>query len=83
MSQNLSSAAVVIGALRVRCFYWPIQCSIYLLFLFRICRVSCLVVTCWKKADLLALLCVMFLLRLCYFPMWCLESGVVLDCVDS
>ena len=39
-----------------------------------------LVVTCWERASLLALLYVMFS---CHFPMWCLGLGVVLDCIDS
>ena len=41
-----------------------------------------LVVTCWERADLLALVydvnCVF-----CYFPMWYPGSGVVLDCIVS
>ena len=41
-----------------------------------------LVVTCWEKANLLALLyvivsCVFF------FPIWCPRAGVVFDCIDS
>ena len=44
-----------------RCFF----CGSYLLFMFCVCHaflsVGCgLVVTCWKRANLLALLCVMF-----------------------
>ena len=55
-------------------------CGSYLLLVSRVCcvflSVHCsLVVTFWERADLLALLCV-FLLLLCYFPMWCPESGV-------
>ena len=42
----------------------------------------CLVVTCWERAVLLALVgdvhCIF-----CYFPMWYPESGVVLDCIVS
>ena len=54
-----------------------------LLFIFRVClvflSVHCnLVVTCWERTDLLALLFVMF-----YRVMWCPGSGVVLDCIDS
>ena len=41
-----------------------------------------LAVTCWEKADFLALLCVMFFV-LCHFPIRCPGSGVVLDCIDS
>ena len=40
---------------------------------------SCLVVTCLESDDLLSLLCVMFFLCFCYFPMWCPGSGVILD----
>ena len=39
-----------------------------------------LVVTCWERADLLVLLCVVFT---CHFPIWFSESGVVLDCKDA
>ena len=45
-----------------RCFFR----GSFLLFMFRVCHAFCLfffcglVVTCWEKADLLALLCVMF-----------------------
>ena len=39
-----------------------------------------LVVTCWERADLLALLCVMFSC-VCHFLIWCPGSGVVLDCI--
>ena len=42
----------------------------------------CLVVTCWEKADLLALVCDV-LFYFCHFPMWHPGSGVVLDCIDS
>ena len=42
----------------------------------------CLVVTCWERADLLALVCDV---KLCFFHflMWYRGSGVVLDCIDS
>ena len=42
----------------------------------------CLVVTCWERADLLALVCVVYLC-FCHFPTWYPGSGVVLDCIDS
>ena len=42
----------------------------------------CLVVTCWERADLLALVCDVKLC-FCHFPMWYPGSGVVLDCIDS
>ena len=41
----------------------------------------CLVVTCWERTDLLALVSDVSLC-FCYFPMWYSGSGVVLDCVD-
>ena len=41
----------------------------------------CLVVTCWERADLLALVCDVY----CGFVafMWYPGSGVVLDCMNS
>ena len=42
----------------------------------------CLVVTCWERADLLALVGDVYF-NFCYFPMWYLGSGVVLDCIVS
>ena len=67
-----------------RCFF----CRSFLLFMFRVCHgflsVHCsLVVTCWVRDSILALLCVMFYCVYCHFPMWCPGSGVVLDCIDS
>ena len=57
--------------------------DLFLLFMFRVCHavlsVHCsLVVTCWERANLLALLYVMFLVFLS-LSMWCPGSGVVLD----
>ena len=44
--------------------------------------VSCnLVVTCRESADLLALLCVIFLV-FCHFHISCPVSSVVLDCIE-
>ena len=43
---------------------------------------SCLVVTCWERTGLLALVCDVKL-RFCHFHMWYSRSGVVLDCIDS
>ena len=40
------------------------------------------VVTCWERADLLDIICGVKLCG-CYFPIWYLGSGVVLDCIDS
>ena len=42
----------------------------------------CRVVTCWERADLLALVSDVFL-YFCYFPMWYPGSGVVLDYILS
>ena len=42
----------------------------------------CLVVTCWERADILALVCDVKL-YFCHFPMWYPGSGEVLDCIDS
>ena len=39
----------------------------------------CLVVTCWERADLLALVCGVY----CEFVTWYPGSGVVLDCIDT
>ena len=64
---------------------------ILFLFLFHVClchtvwSFPCsLVVTCWERADLLALWYMMFSFVLSlHFPIWCPGSGVVLDCIDS
>ena len=42
----------------------------------------CLVVTCWERANLLALFCGGELC-FCQFPMWYPWSDVALDCIDS
>ena len=42
----------------------------------------CLVVTCWERTDLSALVCDV-LMCFCHFPMWYSGSGVVLDRIDS
>ena len=43
----------------------------------------CLVNTFRERADLLALLYVTFLFCICYFPMWCPGSGVVLVSISD
>ena len=58
-----------------------------MLFLYCVCHAfvsahCCLVVTCWERADLLALVCGVKLCG-CYFPIWYVWSGMVLDCIDS
>ena len=62
----------------------------YMLFMFYVCfyctvfSVSCIrVVICLERADLLAQLCVIFSCVFFNFPIWCIGSGVILDCVDS
>ena len=42
---------------------------------------GCLVVTCWERADLLALVCDVIMFY--HFPMWYTRSGVVHDCIVS
>ena len=42
----------------------------------------CLVITCWKRADLLALVGDVYCI-FCHFPMWYPGSGVELDCAVS
>ena len=41
-----------------------------------------LVVTCWERADLMALVCDVYCI-FCYFSMWYPGSGVVLDGIVS
>ena len=62
-------------------------CGSFLLFLFRVSHtflsVHCsLMVTCWERADLLALLCEMFFCVFVTFPYDVLGT-VVLDCIDT
>ena len=42
----------------------------------------CFVVTCWERADLLALVCGVLTVSLS-LSHWYPGSGVVLDCIDS
>ena len=52
-------------------------------FLFVFLSVRCsLVVTCWERADLLAILCVMLYCGFVTFPCGCPGSGVVLDFIN-
>ena len=41
----------------------------------------CFVVTCWERADLLALVCGVYCELVTFH--WYPGSGVVLDCIDS
>ena len=44
----------------------------------------CFVVTCWERADLLALVCGVYCLTVSLsLSNWYPGSGVVLDCIDS
>ena len=43
---------------------------------------SCLVVTCWERADLLTLVGDVYCI-FCYLLVWNAGSGVVLDCIVS
>ena len=53
----------------------------YLCFLLVFVTLSCLVVTCWERADLLALLCVMFS---CFVNFsYGILAQLILDCIDS
>ena len=52
----------------------------YLFFVF--VMLPCLFIACLERADLLALLSHVFF-WFCHLSMWCPESGVVLDCIDS
>ena len=53
-------------------FVMPLCASVYL----------CLVVTCWERADLLALVCGVLTMSLS-LSHWYPGLGVVLDCIDS
>ena len=58
-----------------------------MLYLYCVCHAfasshRCLVVACWEKAGLLALVCGVNLYG-CYFHIWYPGSGVVLDYIDS
>ena len=73
----------------VKMVYWPLHGGAsfvdpfcYLCFVFVMCVHCSLVVTCWERANFLALLYVRFLCFF-HFPIWCLGSVVVLDCIDS
>ena len=62
--------------------------DVFFLFMFRVYHaflsVHCsLVFSCWERAGLLALLCVMFYSVFVAFQLWCPGSGVVLDCINS
>ena len=66
---------------------WYFFCGSFVLFMSCVCHAfmsvhCCLVVTCLERADLLALVCDVWLC-FCYFPIWYPETGLVLDCIDS
>ena len=60
-------------------FFCGFLCFFCLVFVLPLCAsvYLCLVVTCWERADLLALVCVVSLSH------WYSGSGVVLDGIDS
>ena len=69
---------------------WCFFCGSFLLFMFHVCLyytvlcVPCsLVITCWERVGLLAILCVMFSSYFVTFPYGVSGIGVVLDCIDS
>ena len=53
-------------------FAMPLYVSVYM----------CLVVTCWEMADLLALVCSMYLTVSLLLSHWYPGSGVVFDSID-
>ena len=57
-----------------------ILCLVFLMLSRLFIAALCHVVTCWERADLLALV---GLLYFCYFPMSYPGSGVALDCIVS
>ena len=75
----------ILLTIRRRCFF----CGSLLLFVFCVFLSYCLVcplqpfgphaglgLTSW-------LICMLFFLVFCHFPLWCLVSGVVYECIDS
>ena len=62
------------------CFFF---CLVFVMPLFAPVYV-CLVVTCWERADLLALVCCVYIVTMSLsLSHWYPGSGVVLDCIDS
>ena len=81
----LPSRNVLTGRSKAVLLLWIL---VAICFMFCLCHTilsvpGSLVATCWKRADLLALLCVMFSWWFCHFPIWSPGSGVVLDCFAS
>ena len=74
-------AGTVIHALRL--FLWVVLLLWMIFVIYASClsmSVPCsLAITCWEKADPLALLCVVFSCVFCHIPICCPGSGVVLD----
>ena len=61
-------------------------CGSFVLFMSCVCNAfasvhGCLVVTCWERADLLAVVCDVCVFI--HFPRWYPRPGVVLDCINS
>ena len=59
---------------------WCFFCGTFFLFVFRVCRVSLSYGHLLGKGRPLGSLVCDVLLCICYFPMWCPGSGVVLEC---
>ena len=73
---------VVLTVLR-QCLF----CGSFLVFMFRVFHVflsvDCsLVVTCWEGLTSWVS-CMWCFIVFCHYPVWCLGSGAVLDCIDS
>ena len=65
---------------------WYFFGGAFVLFLYWACHAlasahCCPVVTCWERAELLALVCGVKLCG-CYFSIWYTRSDVVLDCIN-
>ena len=64
--------------------FFSVLCFFCLVFVMPLCAsvYLCLVVTCWERADLLALVCGVLTMSLS-LSHWYPGAGVVLDCIDS
>ena len=67
-----------------RCsFFWESILSLYVFLFAYVCSCS-LMITYWVRANLLAYVCVRdVFLCFCHFPIQCLRSSVVFDCIIS
>ena len=79
MNRIKHSSKIFLLTVPRQCFF----CGSFVLFMFCVSHAfGCLVVTCWERANPLALVCDV-LLCFCHFPMWYPGSGLVLDGIDS